>query len=140
MEKTSYEIGPLPVKYEMDDDTRILALGSYRGLGFAVISMYGKYPCAYVDVHGTDLDGTAYADAEIDVHGGLSYSERGIHGLEGGWWLGWDYAHAGDAYLMPALPDVVLRGGRKWKTSEIVSECRSVIDQVLENTKGKNRV
>ena len=62
-----------------------------------------------------------YSKANIDVHGGLTYSDRG----EGGWVIGFDCAHDGD--LCPAFQyfDGIYR------TKEyVISECEKLAEDV----------
>lgn len=59
----------------------------------------------------------------VDVHGGLTYSQKRDDGL---WWLGFDCAHAGDA----RSPDHV-REGEVWRDEDFVAaECRSLAEQL----------
>jgi hypothetical protein len=72
--------------------------------------------CGYVAVPpGHPLHGTPYNDADVDVHGGLTYAHRCqgeiCHVPAPGepddvWWFGFDCAHAGD--FSPGL-DATLR-------------------------------
>lgn len=56
-----FETDPAPMEYGVfSDRPRLLALGSYRGLGFAVQNMSGEFPCAYVDVSGTSFESRPY--------------------------------------------------------------------------------
>jgi hypothetical protein len=82
--------------------------------------------CGYVvitsdnELFGLDYD-SIYSKVNIDVHGGLTYSDRG----EGGWVIGFDCAHAGD--LCPAFQyfDGIYR------TKEyVISECEKLAEDV----------
>lgn len=65
--------------------------------------------CGYVGVPVTNKHfGSFYDDVAVDIHGGLTYSDRCrghiCHETGGGdhvWWLGFDCAHAGD--LSPGM-------------------------------------
>lgn len=61
--------------------------------------------CGYVRVPpGHPLHGKEYCDAEVSVHGGLTFAELepcNEHEDGQGWWFGFDCAHAGDAYVDP---------------------------------------
>lgn len=137
-----FETGPLPMEYGacLDRPTH-LALGSYRGLGFAVQNMNGEFPCAYIDVAGTSFEQRSYLDLDIAVHGGLSYYGKRIAVIAGGWWVGWDYAHVGDAVFCKDGGGgcAKLFDGVWYSTEKIVGHCTSVIDQLLEMEKKKEK-
>jgi len=67
--------------------------------------------CGYAAVPpGHPLHGTAYPDADVSVHGGLTYSDRCSGAIchvpnpgepDDVWWFGWDCGHAWD--FSPAL-------------------------------------
>lgn len=68
-----------------------------------------------------------YHDADLDVHGGLTYSgEAYWKEDDGSFWLGWDYAHAGDYTSFGYNTSK----SKKWTTSEIRDEVLSVIKQL----------
>lgn len=51
--------------------------------------------------NGNYIDGEYSLDMTINVHGGLTYSDNHLAGIENGllgelWWFGFDTAHAGD--------------------------------------------
>lgn len=81
-----FETGPLPMEYGARlNSPKLLALGSYRGLGFAVQNMSGKFPCAYVDVSGTSFaESCSYQHLDVEIHGGLSYIGNEIATVIGG--------------------------------------------------------
>lgn len=135
-----FETGPSPMEYGARlNCPKLLALGSYRGLGFAVQNMSGKFPCAYVDVSGTSFESCPYQRLDVEVHGGLSYSGNEIKTVTGGWWLGWDYAHVGDLIFCKVVGGkggcAKLFNGVQYTTEKIIEECASVIDQLLEKEK-----
>lgn len=82
--------------------------------------------CGYVAVDSTHrLYRTDYdrIDADIDVHGGLTYSDacQGAicHVPEPGkpddvWWFGFDCLHSGDVAPDDVAPDMLTRTGRDW--------------------------
>jgi hypothetical protein len=80
--------------------------------------------CGYVGVEpGHSAYGKDYDDVAVDVHGGLTYSDRCFDGPEERsichipepgttddvWWLGFDCAHAYD--LAPEMRALMLRAG-----------------------------
>lgn len=109
----------------------MLADGEYKGFHFYVLNL-GTHPCAYVDVADSDLNGTHYSDIDIECHCGLTYSREYLHTVDKkGWFIGWDYAHYYDfAGYELEMPIDIITGGKKWTTSEIVNECKQVIDQI----------
>lgn len=109
----------------------MLADGEYKGFHFYVLNL-GTHPCAYVDVTETDLNGKDYTDVDISCHGGLTYSEEYLRTADKkGWFIGWDYAHCCDFVGHELNMPVYMRtGGKRWTTTEIVEECKQVIDQI----------
>ena len=114
----------------------MLADGEYKGLHFYVLNL-GTHPCAYVDVTDTDLNGKDYESIDIECHCGLTYSREYLHTVDKkGWFIGWDYAHADDFSGDYALTlGYLFSHTKRWTTEEIVSECRYVIDQLVDMQK-----
>lgn len=110
------------------NDPERLAEGTYRGLDFYVLSI-GCHPCAYVDVGETELADIYYSDIDIECHYGLTYSRDYLHTVDKkSWFIGWDYAHYSDySGYMGFAPEL-----KKWTTQEMIDECKSVIDQIVE--------
>lgn len=115
-----------PSQYE------ILCQSWYKGYKVLIIS-YFTHPCAYIGLpsgHLYELVDYDYV-RHIDCHGGITYG--GDHHLivkelqDSGWFLGWDYAHGGDWCGSCSIP-----GDKKWTTMEIINECMSVVDQLIE--------
>lgn len=127
-----WAVKPVPMEYGDGRHCNIIARGAYRGMEFAVISKDGWFPCGYVNVKGTSLDGMDYDHIDgIDCHGGLTYSENRLLLDYGGWWIGWDYGHNGDYCGFTDF------GGRRYTTEEVVEECKRVIDQVIDKERGR---
>lgn len=125
----------LPTKYAASYTIlpirRCMAIGEYRNMLWTVMDL-GPLPCAYVRLpEGHCLQGKAYINISINCHGGLTYSSSSLKISDAeeikGAWIGWDYSHCGD--YCPMLPFL---NGKKWTTREIVAECKSVIDQIIE--------
>lgn len=78
-----------------------------------------------------------YKEVDIDVHGGLTYSDNHLWISENqkieGWFIGWDYAHYGD-YIgyEEILPKEIRTGGKKWTTEEIFNEIKEVCYQIIK--------
>ena len=118
--------------YQKNRIKEILSEGEYCGYHVVIVS-YGTHPCAYVEIpKNHPYYGKYYGDLDIDVHGGLTFGshlshvlgERGLNGF----YIGWDYAHAGDYYEgLPFSPH-----DKKWTTEEIFEDVKSVIHQLQE--------
>lgn len=109
-----------------------IADGEYKGFKYYVLNL-GTHPCSYVDVTETKLCGCHYDSINIDCHYGLTYSEPTLATVDKeGWFVGWDYAHYDDyAGYEVKFPLNLRSNGKKWTTEEMVSECKAVIDQIL---------
>ncbi|MBK6616325.1 hypothetical protein [Ottowia sp.] len=91
--------------------------------------------CAYVGAPNEHaLHG--FEELRFDCHHGVNYTNQGEDSafLPHGWyWWGWDYAHAGDATIMP--PELAqfyerLAAGRKlkvWTLDEVAEEVLDVL-------------
>ena len=115
------------------DKAEILAEGKYKGYNYYILSL-GTHPTAYVEI--MDQDDKFYkmhyndANEEINVHGGLTFSDHFLKGIVYNTWiLGWDYAHAGDMFGAPGLTGVA--GDKEWTTQEILTDVKDVIDQII---------
>lgn len=79
-----------------------------------------------------------YEDLPIECHGGLTFGheitkeEAGKYpqGFTPGFWIGWDYAHAGDYTPISPSPDE-----KRWSAEEVEEECHRVIDQIIKSNK-----
>lgn len=108
-----------------------IANGEYKGFNYYVLNL-GIHPCAYVDVTETKLKNVEYDRIDIECHGGLTYSDHKLLTVDKeGWFIGWDYAHAGDYAGYDINFPFITSPGRKWTTQEIVDECKEVIDQLV---------
>ena len=110
-----------------------LADGKYRDLRYYVLSL-GTHPCAYIEVN--DLIDAPFDINAIDCHGGITYSREYLATVDHkGWFIGWDYAHCYD--YSGNLPETT-QHCKKWTTSEIVTDCKAVIDQIWEKARTDN--
>lgn len=119
--------------YKKVRQIELLYSGTYKNINYHIIS-YGTHPCAYIEIPvGHPLYGIGYYDLyekgfDIDVHGGFTYSQHSLMGINtNNWILGWDYAHYDD-YIYGLNDNGNLK---KWTTSEIEKECQKVIEQVI---------
>lgn len=83
-------------------DERRLDRGSLEGFEYEIVHNLSGYRCGYLRVTlGHPWFGKDYNDIDVDVHGGLTFSERGkactTHDGKDEWWVGFDCAHAFDA-------------------------------------------
>lgn len=126
-----------PMVYGAVND-HIIAYGIYKGVQYAVVNFRGSHPCGYVNIggHKSELEvnglfskfGTELFDW-IDCHGGITYARPYLESFDGGFWIGWDYAHLNDyVYGIASW----FYNARKYTVNEIVSECKIVIDQIVE--------
>lgn len=71
------------------------------GLTAAVVVQDHGSRCGYVGVpKGHAASGKSYNELDVDVHGGLTYSDVNTEypaPSDGLWWFGYDCAHFGDA-------------------------------------------
>lgn len=95
---------PDRVEWPHDSGLRCLALRGPAGAW-----------CGYVGVpKGHPLHGADYSGLPVEVHGGLTFAGQ-LLDVDGGWWLGFDCAHAGDvspsslAHGFPGYPGEVYR-------------------------------
>lgn len=132
-----------------DDDTAICIIDR------------GGWPCSYIKmpadiyqnyVESANWDGN-YDDIDVWVHGGVTFgmycklmlrSEDDFDKFEfeidkrmpEGYWLGWDYAHAGD-YCYRELPDPVFHFDpgfeKKYTIKELIDEAHEALKELREN-------
>ena len=121
--------------YKPDREIDVLEEGTYKGYDYVIVS-YGTHPCAYVEMpKDSPYFGLEYSELEdvIHCHGGLTYSGELDHIYENDhrWFMGWDYAHAGDYAGYDILFNYSSREkDKKWTTEEIHEEVLNVIDQL----------
>lgn len=122
--------------YQPKRKIEVLYSGTYQDYKFAILNL-GTHPTAYVECKLDNCN--SYGDKRFDtvsVHGGLTYmgeaywdkSDKTVY-------IGWDYAHYMDyaGYEME-FPGDLRTNGRKWTTSEIFDEVKSVIEQLSNIT------
>lgn len=118
------------IKYDADFNTprksSIAAEGKYHGYRFMIIDRM-SHPTAYVEVkpnHPFFNKIDQYDQMDIDVHGRLTYADY----MNDHFYVGWDYAHTGD-YVAPFGS---VDQDKKWTVDEIIEDCESVINQLIE--------
>lgn len=107
-------------------DIIILDKGKKNGL-FWVIFNCGTHPTAYIEIPSTHpLFGKDCSEINLPVHGGVTYSSDRLVRNDRNyktWWIGWDYAHAGDR-----IGDIV--SGKEWTTEEIREEVFEMVERL----------
>ena len=127
--------------YQTERIFEILCQGTYKGYQFYIMNL-GTHPTAYVEIPITNrLFGKGYNEIydmgiDIDVHGGLTYSRDHLLGGEKNkWFIGWDYAHAGDyagySEKYPGLFKISIYD-KKWTTEEIFEDVVNAIEQLIK--------
>ena len=123
-----------PMVYTHSKTKEILYDGLYENYYFVIVS-YGTHPCAYVKIPKNHaFYKKDYNELNIRCHGCLTYGgDLGsiIPNEDDSWFIGWDYAHAGDYLVFEALLDVDTSKEKKWTTEEIYEEVKAVIDQLI---------
>lgn len=138
-----------PMIYQTERKVELLHTDKYKNYKYYILNL-GTHPTAYIVIpkghklHGQDYD-DIYDICDIDVHGGLTYSDNELmHVKSENWFIGWDYAHAGD--YMGYYEDFnnwgistinSLRDDKKWTTEEIVKDCEKAIDQIIDIEKSE---
>lgn len=109
--------------YEVFDD----------GYGILVKNIHGSYPCGYVklpDERYLIEEEKIWIDAEI--HGGITFCGH-MEGFDDEFFIGWDYAHAGDyCWWGPGLERYRYSNERRWTTDEIIDHAKLVIKALRE--------
>lgn len=126
--------------YKSSSAVEVLDSGKHKGIDYLIIS-YGTHPCTYIRVPKSHKYANAdYDTVPLNVHGGLTYDgclahikdEIGVSLPKGGYWLGWDYAHAGDFsgyYLTPSpYHDYFQTHDKKWTTAELHEQAIKAIE------------
>ena len=134
-----------PMIYQSERKIELLCKRKYKDYNYYILNL-GTHPTAYIEIpEGNKLYGKDYNEIydmeyDIDVHGGLTYSDDKLMGVKSkSCFIGWDYAHAFD--YMGYYEDfnkrgiytrTDLNGLKKWTTEEIIKECEHAIDQIID--------
>lgn len=127
--------------YQKDRKREVLDKGKCLGYEYYILNL-GTHPTAYINIpeyhkfFGRLYD-EIYDICDIEVHGGLTYSEKELWISDSekieGWFIGWDYVHYGDyAGYEEMFPEHIRIGGKKWTTEEIREEVYNVCKQLKE--------
>ena len=114
---------------------RVIGYGSYKGVKWAITSVKGTHPCAYIE---DKLEGRYEELYEIPlyVHGGVTFRDYCHFNPEEAnvKYIGWDYAHLGDYldyHYMPEKIRLKFKDDKKWTYDEIKEEIFKAIDDML---------
>ena len=127
------------MKYGKERRTELLCKGKYKNYNYYVLNL-GTHPTAYIEIpkenklYRKSYDEIYKIGCDIDVHGGLTYSDNELMGVKSeNWFIGWDYAHCGDyCGYEESMPESIRTYGKKWTTEEIIEECKNAIDQIID--------
>ncbi len=127
------------MEYGKERRTELLCKDKYKNYNYYVLNL-GTHPTAYIEISKEDkLYGKSYDEiyrmgCDIDVNGGLTYSDNELIGIKSeNWFIGWDYAHCNDyCGYEEDMPESIRTYGKKWTTEEIVEECKNAIDQIID--------
>ena len=126
-----------PMIYQKDRKIELLHKGNYKGYNYYILNL-GTHPTAYIEIpKGNKLYGKDYNEIyemgyDIDVHGGLTYSDNELMLVKSeSWFIGWDYAHYDDyTPYDDELQKGLFQNLKKWTTEEIMEECKRAIEQI----------
>ena len=121
--------------YTTERKCEILHSGEYKDHKFAILNL-GTHPTAYVECKFPKC--STYDDERFDtvcVHGGFTYLNTPAWDKNDTTtiYVGWDYGHFGDYMGYKAhFPELSYSYNKRWTTTEIFEEVKSVIDQLLQ--------
>lgn len=106
-----------------------------EGYELAVVDIMGSHPCGYITfpdiekIQNEENLSIGTIEDYPDIHGGFTFCGRlnrfGFNGI----WIGWDYAHYGDASWGT--------DGNRYTTKEIANEARKALEMIK---KGEYRI
>lgn len=109
----------------------------YKGFTYLIVT-HMTHPCCYIEIpEGHILYGIEdYEDTMVDFiecHGGITHAGQ-HHLLEPNkFYIGWDYAHAGDYLHMKhfGIEDKFDLHRKKHTLKELIEDCKKVIEQIM---------
>ena len=126
--------------YTSEHKREVLDTGYFHGFFYYILNL-GTHPTAYIRIpENHKYYQVDYDEVDVDVHGGLTYGKDYLH-IENdvkidGWFIGWDYGHAGDymGYYADEIFNLALYkdDDKKWTTEEIAKEVRDVCYQLAK--------
>lgn len=126
--------------YQTERKMEKLQDAEYKGYRYIILSL-GTHPTAYIEIpKGNRLWEKEYDDIDINVHGGLTYASHIMMGIESeNWYIGWDYAHAGDYLGYDKIMGFDMKLSKQWSTEEIEEECKNAIEQIIIKYKNDDK-
>lgn len=130
------------MKYGSERKVELLERGKAYGFEYFILNL-GWHPTAYVRIpESHPLFGKFMDEVDLDVHGGVTYSDNHLYISESekidGWFLGWDYAHYEDYCGFQEIKEIkyIFENSReklkKWTTKEIYEEVLHACSQIKE--------
>ncbi len=127
------------MEYGKESRTELLFKDKYKNYNYYILNL-GTHPTAYIEIPKEDTlykksyDEIYRIGCDIDVNGGLTYSDNELMGVKSeNWFIGWDYAHCCDyCGYEEDMPESIRTYGKKWTTEEIIEECKNAIDQIID--------
>ena len=127
------------MEYGKEERTELLCKDKYKNYNYYVLNL-GTHPTAYIEIpkenelYRKSYDEIYKIGCDIDVNGGLTYSDNELMGVKSeNWFIGWDYSHCGDyCGYEEYMPENIRTCGKKWTTEEIIEECKNAIDQIID--------
>lgn len=128
------------MEYQAKRKIELLDSGKCINYNYYILNL-GTHPTAYIEIpknHKYYLK--HYDEIDIDVHGGLTYSDNYLivegEKITNCWFIGWDYAHFGDfiGYELN-YPTEFRTNEKKWTTKEIQNDVYEVCKQLFEAEK-----
>ena len=127
------------MEYGKERRIELLCKDKYKNYNYYVLNL-GTHPTAYIEIpkenklYRKSYDEIYKIGCNIDVHGGLTYSNNELMGVKSeNWFIGWDYAHCGDyCGYEEYMPESIRAYGKKWTTEEIIEECKNAIEQIID--------
>ena len=118
--------------YTKEKTRELLYHDKYNGYEYYILSLE-SHPTAYIEIpKGFELYGVYYDNIDLDVHGGLSYSDEYLKisddTISDSWFIGWDYSHSIDYVEYKDVTNYDKEILKKWTTEEIIEECKNAID------------
>lgn len=127
------------MEYGKERKIELLCKDKYKNYNYYILNL-GTHPTAYIEIPKEDklyrksYDEIYRIGCDIDVNGGLTYSDNELMGISSdNWFIGWDYTHCNDyCGYEEDMPESIRTYGKKWTTKEIIDECKNAIDQIIE--------
>jgi len=115
-----------------DPEGTIYRLWRQKGI-YGLILKSSISLCGYIGItNDHELYAKNYDLIDLPVHGGLTFSGQGGDGIRPFsevWWIGWDYAHYGDAMFFEELANTRLHG-KKRSLNEVEEDVKVAMNRI----------